>query len=102
MNYSYELASMAELQIKSNSFKSRSFKVFQQMQDTKDFCDVTLSEGISGHRSALRLLPSACPQVPRALLTPTLPATSELQTASRLGPQDVTTVSFPQPPPTRA
>ena len=38
-----KLARMAELQIKSSSFKLRSFKVVLQLQDARDFCDVTLS-----------------------------------------------------------
>ena len=33
---------MAELQIKSNNFKTRSFKVFAQPQDAKDFCEAPL------------------------------------------------------------
>ena len=45
LNYSSELARMPELQINSNSFKSRSFKVIQQMREAKGFCDVTLSGG---------------------------------------------------------
>ena len=62
---------MPELQIKSNCFKSRSFKVIQQLRDVKDFCDVTFSVGLGGHLPAHRLILSACSPVLRALLSET-------------------------------